>query len=89
MNILAWNIGGIAINPSIRRLKKLFKSHKLSCVAIFEPKISPSYIKDIMFKLNCVDSIANNEGNIWILWKMILNVMFFIFVHNILLSNLN
>lgn len=35
----------------------------------FSPKISASHIKNIMFKINYVDSSSNIEGNIWILWK--------------------
>src|SRR4051794_15074863 len=69
MNYLVWNIRGIGNNPSIRRLKKLFRSNTLSYAAIFEPKVDQTNLNDIMFKLKCDGAFSNDEGNIWILWK--------------------
>src|SRR4051812_41419480 len=70
MNIIAWNIRGLDNPTSIRRLKKLIKEHYVSCFAIFEPKVYTGPIKDLEFKLNCVGSWSNLEGNIWLFWKV-------------------
>lgn len=69
MNLLAWNIRGIANNPSLRKLKRLLKSNRVGCFAIIEPKISPSSLRDYNYKLTCVYAISNQEGNIWMMWK--------------------
>lgn len=72
MKILAWNIWGLANNPSLRRLKKIFETNKIFCFAIFEPKVSKASIKDYAFKFNCLDFVANLEDNIWVFWKDLL-----------------
>lgn len=69
MNILSWNIRGLANNPLLRRLKKIVKSNKINFISIQKPKINHAYIKDIMFKLNCGYYMTNQEGNILLLWK--------------------
>src|SRR4051812_4290473 len=69
MNLLAWNIRGLSNSPSVRRLRKIIGTGNISVVAIFEPKITVGDIRDYEFKLNCVGSCANLEGNIWLFWK--------------------
>lgn len=64
MNILAWNIRGLVNKPSLRRLKRIIKSNKIACFAIFEPKLGQSHLRDISSKLNVSDSVSNLEGNI-------------------------
>lgn len=59
MNLLARNIRGLANKSSLRRLKKLIKSSKMGCLAIFEPKLTHAHLNDIMFKLNCSRSVTN------------------------------
>ena len=70
MNILAWNINGIGNIPSLKSLKKIIKSNKISCIAIFQPKVDNALIRDFLFKLNCVDYVTNQEGNISLLWEI-------------------
>src|SRR5438270_443701 len=70
MNIIAWNIRGLDNPSSIRRLRKLIKDHSVSCFAIFEPKVYTRPIKNLEFKLNCIGSCSNLEGNIWFFWKV-------------------
>src|SRR3954463_14834146 len=69
MNIVAWNIRGLGNKPSMRRLKRIFKSKKICFAAIFEPKIDNAMIKECMLKLKCVQYACNDEGNIWLLWN--------------------
>lgn len=69
MKLLAWNISGLSNNPSVRRFKKLVKSHKISCKAIFEPKVCKNTSKDYKLKLKFSNYAANNEGNIRIFWS--------------------
>src|SRR4051812_19152652 len=69
MNIIAWNIRGIANRPSERRLKKLVKLNNIGCLAIFEPKLDKSHINELTSKLKCDDAFSNQEGNIWVIWK--------------------
>src|SRR4051812_5333823 len=69
INLLSWNIRGLGNSPSLRRVKKLIKTHKIDCFAIIEPKIKAATPKDYEVKLNCSGSFANNEGNIWVFWK--------------------
>src|SRR5436190_3880723 len=69
MNIIAWNIRGLGNKPSMRRLKRIFKTKKLCFAAIFEPKIDNSMIKHCMINLQCTDFACNTEGNIWLVWN--------------------
>lgn len=69
MNLLAWNIRGLANKPSLRRLKKLVKANNIGVLAILEPKLGHAHLNEIMFKLNYTGAVANQEGNIWVLWK--------------------
>ena len=69
MNIISWNIRGIANDPSIRRLRKLIKAKSASVIAILEPKVTVGDIRDFEFKLNCIGSFANLKNNIWLFWK--------------------
>ena len=69
MNIIAWNVRGLGNKPTMRRLKRIFKSKKICFAAIFEPKIENSMIKKCMLSLKCVNYAYNDEGNIWLLWN--------------------
>lgn len=64
-----WNIRGIMNNPSIRRLKKLIKTHRLSCFAILEPKSSANNIKNYQRMFSCTGACSNDKGTIWVFWK--------------------
>lgn len=66
---LVWNIRGIVNGPSIRKLTKLLASYEVDCFAIFEPKCSKGTIKDYEKNFNCLKSVSNKEGNIWVFWK--------------------
>lgn len=66
MKLIAWSIRGLANNPSIRRLKRLIKVQNILCSANVEPRVTKGSIKDYEFKLNCMGSISNHEGNIWV-----------------------
>src|SRR4051812_10546629 len=78
VNILVWNIRGLANKPSLTRLRKLMKLHNIEVLAILEPKVTKGTIEDYEFKLNCVGSFSNREGNIWLFWKNSVKVV----VHN-------
>lgn len=56
-------------SSSLRRVKHLIKTHKTSLVALLEPKSTRTTISDFQSKLHCSDSVANDAGTIWILWK--------------------
>lgn len=70
MKLIAWNIRGLANNSSFRRLKKLIKKNNVSCFAIFEPKVAKGSVNDYAIKFNCLGSISNHEGNIWLFLKL-------------------
>src|SRR4051812_2119458 len=69
LNLIVWNIRGLGNTPSLRRIKKLVKAHKVDCFAVIEPKIKTATAKDYEYKLQCNGSYANEEGNIRIFWK--------------------
>src|SRR3954468_8823148 len=68
MSIISWNARGLGNKPTMRRLKRLFKSKHLCFAAIFEPKIDNDKIKQCMLSLKCVGCAFNSEGNIWLMW---------------------
>jgi len=70
MNILYWNIRGIANTPSRVALKKLLKSSKLGFLFIAEPWISfdrfpQNWLFRLGYKLFACNTRPNNIPNLW------------------------
>lgn len=66
---LIFNIMGIMNNSSIRRMKKLIKSHRLFFFAIIEPKAYSGDIQDFQRLFSCSGIYRNDKGSIWLFWK--------------------
>lgn len=57
INCISWNIR-VANVFSIRRIKKLIKLHKVSCLALLEPKITKGNIADLQKRKKKKNSIV-------------------------------
>src|SRR4051812_43990259 len=68
-SLLVWNIRGVANASSKRSIKYLMKSHKLSLIAILEPKSSSMTIAELQAYLNGTGCLSNNAGSIWVIWN--------------------
>src|SRR5436190_23681863 len=69
INYLVWNIRGVENSSSLRRVRYLVKKHHLSLIALLEPKSTKSTVFELQRKLHMSDSISNDTGTIWIMWK--------------------
>src|SRR4051812_44169286 len=74
MKALVWNIRGIGNRPSVTRLKRLIKMHKVTLYAILEPKISKENLSYFQRKSNCKGAFSNEKSTIWVFWKEELSI---------------
>lgn len=72
-NIFSWNIRGAAANGVPLLLKDIVFRHQVSCLAIFEPRVSatklPLIMKTIGFDGSFVVEAEGFSGGIWLLWS--------------------
>lgn len=66
---ISWNARGIANVATIRRIKRLFRSHGVSLMAIYEPKSDFAAMGPLIRKLGCEDGVNNRNNRVWVLWK--------------------
>src|ERR1044072_1721528 len=79
MNFLSWNIRGAAAKGVPLLIKDLVSRHNISCMALFETKVSGSRALSIVNKLGFdgyhVEDAVGFSGGIWIMWdSSVLNV---------------
>lgn len=69
ISYLVWNIRGVDNASSVRRIKHIMRVHNISLVALLEPQWSRISITDLQRLLHGFDSVTNESGTIWIVWK--------------------
>ncbi|RYR18702.1 hypothetical protein Ahy_B03g063314 [Arachis hypogaea] len=73
MNILAWNIRGVANDATIQTLKELRRQHKPDITLLFETRCSGARALEVIstlgFKFYFIEEANGFSGGIWALWE--------------------
>lgn len=85
------NIREMVNSPSLRRLKKLVKTHKVPIFVILEPKVTSEDISSYQQRLNCHGSVSNPQKNymalLEVLWYMSSSFILLSTYHSQCISN--
>ncbi|XP_057426589.1 uncharacterized protein LOC130720022 [Lotus japonicus] len=73
LNLITWNVRGAAAKGFPLLIKDLVYRHRVSCVALFETRVSGSrakaIVKSLGFDQSFIVEAEGFAGGIWILWK--------------------
>ena len=69
INMLIWNIRGIAGRSSVRPLRKLLRLLSISFLVILEPMVEASQLQAFIAKFGFHLAVWNVNNKIWVLWK--------------------
>ncbi|KAM7491146.1 hypothetical protein LguiA_034067 [Lonicera macranthoides] len=69
ISFLIWNLRGISNTPTISRLHKLVKIHKVCLVVFLEPMVEAMQVENFKLKLGFDKALSNVNSKVWVMWK--------------------